>query len=331
MGVRPTASAGLVVIGALLLTAVALGVPRTLPREVAAPVAWALLPAAAPAVVWGLAGGLSAGAAAFLAGSAGSLLALLAAQHAGLEPTSVAAGIALVVAVLFAAPVLASYAGGAAMACRTAGGTSLRRGFVAGALAELARPLAGFVLDAAWRPAAWAGMLFGLPLLLAFAPIVGLAGAAGAWLGSPTRPGRRRAVVGWSGSLLVSLTVVWIASSLLPPILLGRAGLAPGVTRDGIRAVRAGMTREEIEAILGPPVSAAPTGYYHEGGVTLTYARPVPFARWYPMLWVHLHEGRVISVYAKRYIAWGMDDLGVYVRDGAQRWERAEFEATFPR
>jgi hypothetical protein len=80
------------------------------------------------------------------------------------------------------------------------------------------------------------------------------------------------------------------------------------------------MTREQVQAILGPPMSARPTGY-REGGITLTYSRPVAFAQWYPMLWVHLHDGQVISVYAKRYVAWGMDDLGVYELDEERRWE----------
>ncbi len=221
---------------------------------------------------------------------------------------------------------------------------TLGRGFVAGALAELARLLSSVALDAWSTPSAVIGMLwFVLPVLLAAAPVVGLAGAAGTWAGSsarrarrPAQPphepfrGRRPVLVAWSGSLLVVLVLVWLGSNLLGAVVSSRTGLAPGVTRDGIRAVRLGMTREEVEAILGPPMSSERTPY-RERGVTLTYSRPVPFARWYPMLWVHLREGRVISVYAKRYILWGIDDIGVYGLGAEGRWEGTEFQATFQR
>jgi len=47
------------------------------------------------------------------------------------------------------------------------------------------------------------------------------------------------------------------------------------------------------------------------------------------MLWVHLRDGVVISVYAKRYIDWGADDVGVYGIENDRQWETSLFEQTF--
>jgi hypothetical protein len=59
------------------------------------------------------------------------------------------------------------------------------------------------------------------------------------------------------------------------------------------------MSESEVTAILGAPLS---TKLDQTRGVkTLEYARPVRGARWYPMLWVHLREDRVVEVYAKKY------------------------------
>ncbi len=335
----------LVAVGVLLLAAAGLGVPLTVPLTIAAHIAWTLLRATAPAIVWGLAGGLGAGVAAFVVEQMASILAMFTyLAWLGSTDPSPAGAVALAVVSQLAAPVLGSYAAGGVMAYRATGPMTLRRGFVAGALAELARLLASVGLDAGSTPAAVISMLwFALPVLLVAAPVVGLAGAAGAWAGSsarrarrPVQPphdrfrGRRPVIVAWSGSLLVVLALVWLGSNLHGAVATSRTGLAPGVTRDGIRAVRIGMTREEVEAILGPPMSSERTPY-RERGVTLTYSRPMSFARWYPMLWIHLLEGRVISVYAKRYILWGMDDIGVYGLGAEGRWEAREFEATFQR
>jgi hypothetical protein len=135
--------------------------------------------------------------------------------------------------------------------------------------------------------------------------------------------------------------------------------LAQGVTRSGIRSVQVGMTEAEVEELLGAPVSreddrpviCGPTsrGLNYEratkelesgdGGcwsagplnsIRLTYfARPN--APWpYPMLWVHLRNGRVSQVYAKRHNL--VDSDGVYwtTRDGGHI-ETPQFEATFRR
>jgi len=51
------------------------------------------------------------------------------------------------------------------------------------------------------------------------------------------------------------------------------------------------------------------------------------------MLWVHLENGRVDEVVAKRYVWWGVDDEGVYWLSDKhkQRWEARNFESTFRR
>ncbi len=105
--------------------------------------------------------------------------------------------------------------------------------------------------------------------------------------------------------------------------------LAEGITVESIRAVQNGMTEEEVVAILGNPVERAPSVSYPDA-ITLTYSRPAYFAKWYPMLWVHLRNDSVVEVYAKRYIGWGGDDIGVYGTGNDRRWETNLFEQTFP-
>ena len=108
----------------------------------------------------------------------------------------------------------------------------------------------------------------------------------------------------------------------------GVSRLANGVTVEGIRAVRNGMAEEEVLAILGPPLGRRPSRH-HPDLITLTYSKPAYFAKWYPMLWVHLRDGKVLEVYAKRYIDWGTDDVAVYGTGNGQ-WETDLFEQTFP-
>ena len=103
--------------------------------------------------------------------------------------------------------------------------------------------------------------------------------------------------------------------------------LAEGVTVEAIRAVKNGMTEEEVVAILGVPFERAPS-VNHLDTITLTYSKPAYFAQWYPMLWVHLRNDRVFEVYAKRYIVWGSDDVGIYGAGIEPQWETALFEQT---
>ncbi len=110
----------------------------------------------------------------------------------------------------------------------------------------------------------------------------------------------------------------------------GGSRLAEGVTVEAIRAVQNGMTEGEVVAILGEPLERAPSVNYPDA-ITLTYSKPAYFAKWYPMLWIHLRNGRVFDVHAKRYIDWGIDDVGVYGTGNDRQWEETSlFEQTFP-
>jgi hypothetical protein len=106
-------------------------------------------------------------------------------------------------------------------------------------------------------------------------------------------------------------------------------GLPHGVTRAGIRSIAIGMTEGQVVSILGRPLKistdAAPAVR------TLWYGEPPSREYAYPMLWVHLKNGRVWQVYAKKYVLWGTDDEGVYSLDESGRTEGVEFEATFPK
>jgi len=106
--------------------------------------------------------------------------------------------------------------------------------------------------------------------------------------------------------------------------------LGAQVTRDAIRSIRVGMTRADVEGILGAPFSE---DQEELGDVVLTYSRRPFGARFYPMLWVHLRDGKVGSVYAKRY---GLvvidDDIGIYNLSSSREIasERPEFNQLFP-
>ena len=99
------------------------------------------------------------------------------------------------------------------------------------------------------------------------------------------------------------------------------------VTKKHIRAVRIGMSQNELEQTLGAPISVQ---IYSDDHRELTYTRWPTGARYYPMLWVHMTGNRVIEVYAKRYGWWLIDDdIGIYGR-GPVNFERPEFEELFP-
>jgi hypothetical protein len=93
-----------------------------------------------------------------------------------------------------------------------------------------------------------------------------------------------------------------------------------------IRQIRLDMAESEVTAILGQPFSVERVPY-RPGGVTMNYTKRAPYAWSYPMLWVHLSNGRVVEVYAKLYQ--GFDDRAVYALGADRRWESAEFGAIF--
>src|SRR5689334_13562585 len=74
--------------------------------------------------------------------------------------------------------------------------------------------------------------------------------------------------------------------------------LAPGISASKIRSLSRGMAENDVLARLGPPLAR---GVLPTGQVVLSYARPVPGARQYPMVDVVLESGRirVVSVQLK--------------------------------
>jgi hypothetical protein len=137
---------------------------------------------------------------------------------------------------------------------------------------------------------------------------------------------------------------------------MDQSGLAPGVTRSGIRSVRVEMTETEVEEILGAPAArgdprpiiCGPTserlrryelikdpnpGCWREGplsSVTLIYFARPKLPGPYPMLWVYLRDGRVTGVHANKHNLVGSHGVYWTTRDGGHV-EMPEFEATFPR
>jgi hypothetical protein len=125
--------------------------------------------------------------------------------------------------------------------------------------------------------------------------------------------------------------------ALLLPLLtvIGCAGTAADmgtlVRRDSVRAVKLGMTQAEVQSVIGTPISIE--RYMSNNGemTTLTYTRHTIAARFHPMLWVHLREGKVREVYGKRYSLWILDDdIGIYELNVDRRWESPVFEELFP-
>ena len=88
------------------------------------------------------------------------------------------------------------------------------------------------------------------------------------------------------------------------------------------------MSRAEVGRILGAPFSEAQE---EPGHVVLTYSRRPFGARFYPMLWVHLHDGNVGEIYAKRYGLWVIDDdIGIYGLSDETNFERPQFIQPIP-
>lgn len=93
-----------------------------------------------------------------------------------------------------------------------------------------------------------------------------------------------------------------------------------------IRQIRIDMAESEVRAILGQPLSVERVPSMPDSA-TMNYTKRALYAWSYPMLWVHLEDGRVVSVYAKLYK--GFDDRGVYVLTADRLWESADFDAIF--
>lgn len=129
-------------------------------------------------------------------------------------------------------------------------------------------------------------------------------------------------------------TLSLLATACDPASLHGGRDMDPAITSSTVRRIEVGMKRAQVVRILGAPRKEWADHFFGVGGehhqVALQYALPVPRARWYPMLWVHLEADAVVDVYAKRYNAWAFDDEGIYGWSASKRWEKTGlFEATF--
>jgi hypothetical protein len=104
------------------------------------------------------------------------------------------------------------------------------------------------------------------------------------------------------------------------------------------------MTYKEVISLIGPPLSMERPidngryvpmgdGAVNQGTIVLTYSDTV-WAWSYPMLWVTLADGIVVSIYAKQGEMGAPGDLGVYLyRAGElEPWIRhEEFHSLFRR
>jgi hypothetical protein len=98
-----------------------------------------------------------------------------------------------------------------------------------------------------------------------------------------------------------------------------------GVTVESIRAVRLGMSRQEVERILGLALQIEDRNppFYGNGRQTFVYFRGLTLLWRYPKLWVHLRDGHVEEVYAKQ------NDEAVYVLNADGSFEGKLFSETF--
>jgi hypothetical protein len=131
---------------------------------------------------------------------------------------------------------------------------------------------------------------------------------------------------------LILTALSLLSTACNPTVFTGGRDMDAAITAATVRRIEVGMQRAQVIQILGPPKAERAENYFGVGGehhgVLLEYSQPVPWARWYPMLWVHLEGDSVVDVYAKRY-DW-IDDEGVYGWSASKRWEKTDlFEATF--
>jgi len=119
-----------------------------------------------------------------------------------------------------------------------------------------------------------------------------------------------------------------IAAAMITMAACSGADLAPGVTIDGILALRPGMSYEDVVRTIGKPFEMTrelpehlengrpvigrevPTVQTDQGHVVLIYFRRMKWVTQYPMLWVHLRDGYVEDIYAKRHDL--VDSTGIY-------------------
>ena len=127
------------------------------------------------------------------------------------------------------------------------------------------------------------------------------------------------------------LTCILVGISIGPLLICSGGILPPKVNVQNIRLIQLGMSREQVISILGDPffIEKKDEKYFGSNADTMHYSlKPAYLSCWYPMLWVHLKDDKVVEVCAKRYILWGVDDIGVYGLTDDSHWE-GQLESTF--
>jgi hypothetical protein len=111
-----------------------------------------------------------------------------------------------------------------------------------------------------------------------------------------------------------------------------QSNIGSKITVENIRRIQLGMSRADVEQGLGEPVWVDQLGAIGSDGTSsgevMVYFRRLPPPLRCPMLWVHLRDGKVSEVYAKRHDIF--DSWGVYGLTVDRRWETPEFLTTFP-
>jgi hypothetical protein len=117
-------------------------------------------------------------------------------------------------------------------------------------------------------------------------------------------------------------------TAILSGACFTQSGLPNRVTALNIRHIQLGMSRAQVEEILGQPL-AVKTGTYGNDpeSESLVYFRRFAIPIRYPMLWVHFRNSRVVEVYAKSQNV--ADSDGVYGLTSEHRWESPRFVETF--
>lgn len=88
------------------------------------------------------------------------------------------------------------------------------------------------------------------------------------------------------------------------------ADLPAGVTEGKLRSIRAGMTPEEVQQVLGPPLEVTTEP---EGLMRWSYSRDVAWALTYPRVAVFVGDGGVDRVTVREQTLWGVDGYLVYL------------------
>ncbi len=97
--------------------------------------------------------------------------------------------------------------------------------------------------------------------------------------------------------------------------------IAAGVTPSLVRRIQLGMTTNEVESLLGPPVEVRA----EQSGMAWAYARPVPRVRSWPTIELSFVDSRVTRVVVEGEVFWGVDEEVTYLLSRDLSFERPPF------